>query len=749
MKYYILLSLCLSIGTTAFSQSSEFEQKIESLGFQTIAKDWSHESKVKIPQPNCAYINITEIDQMPPAKEVDYHAKMEFYDGIGNYFKKNVILNAQGNSSLGFVKKNFAADFCEDDWIGDVTTDFSIGDWVKQDAFHFKAYYTDYFRGIATIGYKLYDQIALDRGRLWTRAPEGSISKPDENARCYPDGFPCIVYLNGNFYGVFSWQLKKHRKNMNQTKDLAEHIHIDGTLSNATLWNGTIDWTQFEVRNPKTLFTMGGAKYDGENPEELIDETSEYYDLGADDEKTKANKQLTAQVKRYIVSLSKIFSELKDLEDGGATNEQIRTAIESYFDVDGLIDYICFYYVTSNFDGFNKNWQWFTYDGNKWFVAPYDLDGTFGMVWTGDLIIPAAWSGEWWSYNSLPASEPTTWILRYYMNDIRARYNDLRTKGILTADNVKSIVRNWYYRIGEDNYTSEWAKWSDSKCISETVCNANWTTTDDRTGYSSYPVYNNGTTYNEGDRCRLDLKIWIATGTTTGIKPYSKMGYTGSLTQTEEWIDERMALEDNYLGYDATAEPSSYTLIVSNAEWTTMCVPFSFIIPDGLTVYAVNGIDSETKQLVLEQISTPEANKPYLINGSAGIYHLTGVEEDADETSEDYLANRLLHGTYETMKAPMDSYVLQNHNGKVCFYKVASDDITISPNRAYLVVPVAGNARWFDFLESLPTGITPLRTTSSCKMFLLDGRQIQAARTGINILKNENGEVKKVVVKNR
>ena len=260
MKYYILLSLCLSIGTTAFSQSSEFEQKIESLGFQTIAKDWSHESKVKIPQPNCAYINITEIDQMPPAKEVDYHAKMEFYDGIGNYFKKNVILNAQGNSSLGFVKKNFAADFCEDDWIGDVTTDFSIGDWVKQDAFHFKAYYTDYFRGIATIGYKLYDQIALDRGRLWTRAPEGSISKPDENARCYPDGFPCIVYLNGNFYGVFSWQLKKHRKNMNQTKDLAEHIHIDGTLSNATLWNGTIDWTQFEVRNPKTLFTMGGGK---------------------------------------------------------------------------------------------------------------------------------------------------------------------------------------------------------------------------------------------------------------------------------------------------------------------------------------------------------------------------------------------------------------------------------------------------------------------------------------------------------
>ena len=33
-------------------------------------------------------------------------------------------------------------------------------------------------------------------------------------ARCYPDGFPCVVYLNGAFYGIFSWQLKKHRDNM-------------------------------------------------------------------------------------------------------------------------------------------------------------------------------------------------------------------------------------------------------------------------------------------------------------------------------------------------------------------------------------------------------------------------------------------------------------------------------------------------------------------------------------------------------
>ena len=259
MKKIIIFLVVISFGRISSAQTA-FEQKIQELGFMNISRNWSDSAYVEISQPNCAYVNITGIKSMPTQKEVDSLAWMECYDGMGNYFKKRVILNAQGSSSMSFVKKNFAADFCEDEWVGDKTTDFSIGDWVKQDAFHFKAYYTDYFRGIATVGYKLYDQITQDRGKMWNRASEGSIKKPDKKARCYPDGFPCIVYLNGDFYGVFSWQLKKHRKNMNQTKDKAEHIHLDGVLGDEYLWRGTIDWTQFEVRNPKTLYTMGGGK---------------------------------------------------------------------------------------------------------------------------------------------------------------------------------------------------------------------------------------------------------------------------------------------------------------------------------------------------------------------------------------------------------------------------------------------------------------------------------------------------------
>ena len=89
-----------------------------------------------------------------------------------------------------------------------------IGDWVRQSSFHFKAFYNDFLRGFGEVGYKVYELMIADRQPFWNR-----VGYVDESrARCFPDGFPCAVYLNGTFYGVFAWQLKKSRKNMNMKK---------------------------------------------------------------------------------------------------------------------------------------------------------------------------------------------------------------------------------------------------------------------------------------------------------------------------------------------------------------------------------------------------------------------------------------------------------------------------------------------------------------------------------------------------
>lgn len=71
-------------------------------------------------------------------------------------------------------------------------------------------------------------------------------------------------------------------------------------MPESAFWNGVIDWTRFEK-----LYTMDGAKYDGDNPQELIDSTSENYDPNNNDHVR------TATVKGYILGLVQSFGELQ------------------------------------------------------------------------------------------------------------------------------------------------------------------------------------------------------------------------------------------------------------------------------------------------------------------------------------------------------------------------------------------------------------------------------------------------------
>ena len=165
--------------------------------------DYSNNSSIVMDEPSLAYVNISGIESMPTGKEDNLHAWFEYSDDKGNTFKKRIILNAQGASTLRYPKKNLSIDFCEDEWIGAKTTKFTIGKWVKQDAFHFKANWLDSFRGGLAIvtAYRLYDDITQDRPHILERA---GMTDYSTKALCHPDGFPCIISLNGKFYGIYA-----------------------------------------------------------------------------------------------------------------------------------------------------------------------------------------------------------------------------------------------------------------------------------------------------------------------------------------------------------------------------------------------------------------------------------------------------------------------------------------------------------------------------------------------------------------
>lgn len=498
--------------------------------------NWSGSSFIHIPEPRFAIINITNIDSMPTTKQDNKKAFLEFWDMQGNYFKKHAILNAQGNSSMGFPKKNVSVDICNDEWLGEDTPKIRIGKWVPQDSFHMKAYYTDFFRGVGAVSYKLYDQIVLTRGALydrpWKKAlldmskigiTTKSLGNPnvgnydlltDTGARCFPDGFPVAIYLNDVFYGIFSFQLKKHRDNYHLDKSTAENVHLDGTLNYYTIFGGkdSINWGEFEIRNPKGLYAIGGNKYDADIKQEEIAGETEVNSWIADGilpdgteitSKIKKNLQLTAKVKKYIQNLSDAVGVIKAAEAAynasSKTPEDLSTfkkVYEKYFDVENMIDYIIVSDIIKNGDGFSKNWQFFCYDGIKWFVGLYDCDMTFGCEWS---YITDTLTGH---LNS-SVNSPHGFIIKYYNDELEKRYKELMDCGIISPKNIYSLITDWMQRIGTSFFKQEYKKWKESLCISDSVVRSEyWEVVKDEKGnleVADDETFNATVSYNIGD----------------------------------------------------------------------------------------------------------------------------------------------------------------------------------------------------------------------------------------------------------
>jgi hypothetical protein len=566
--------------------------------------DWSESNFIQIPEPRFAIINVTNIDSMPTTKQDNKEAFLEFWDMQGNYFKKHAILNAQGTSTMGWSKKNVSMDICDDEWIGDETPKIRIGDWVPQDSFHLKAYHTDFFKGVGAVAYKLYNQIVKTRGNMYDRpwkkalidmSAIGTTTKSFENpyvgeyelltdtgARCFPDGFPVAVYLNGTFYGVFSFQLKKHRDNYHMNKSNAKHVHLDGDIYEASLFNGRnkINWEMFEIRNPKGLYAIGGNKYDADVKQEEIAgeaEVNAWIEAGklpdgkAIDSKIKKSLQMTAEVKKYIQDFSDVMPTIKKaraIYEASSKSEEdlstLKSIYEKYFDKENMIDYMILSDLIYNYDGFGKNWQWFTYDGVKWWVGLYDTDMSFG----GDIYyirkVPT-------THVNTSIGRPNGYVVEYYSSEMENRYSELAKLGIISYEHIFSMLKDWTMRIGTTFYKEEYKKWYFCPCISNsTVRSQYWELVKDSSGNlqtDTSETFDATHSYNIGDevsfglneiagfykfRC-LKATSAISTNVPHSISDYSpisKFGHVDSIYRAEKWIKENVKNMDSVYHYN-------------------------------------------------------------------------------------------------------------------------------------------------------------------------------------------------------
>ena len=498
--------------------------------------DFSKDSHIELPIPRIAAQVRIYAPMLPTTKQDDIEAEIEYNDKDGNYFKKPVILNAQGSSSMNYYVKNMAIDINDGSVI-------KFGDFPAQDSFHLKKYYIDIFRGQCIVGYHLMEQVYKSHPIGQQYPYEYNYSNESEStglgyvkkdfftgAKCHPDGFPIIItWVNTKskeetWMGIYAWNLKKSKEVFFCDKKKSSNILLDGNLNSRTLWGGNVDWTMFEIRNPKSLIDINGNKYDGDNPVEPSNTDS-----------------FSKSVKDSITRLSSAMGELKA--------NQNKETFEKYFLVNPFIDYYLTSQILYNYDGFDKNWLWETLNSNQWFPNLYDVDSIFGQ----------SVNGAYFEKNSIEEilgtadDLPSSMLVKLYESEIKNRYWELKNKSIFTTDNIVRLLNDWLNRIGYDNISKEIKAYPETPSYRKSFLNSNWELVK-YTFLHGFDNYDNTKEYAVGEECvYLDYKF-KALNSTTGNPPLDStynnnpiaMGMFNSVSRVKNWLDKRIAFLDNY-----------------------------------------------------------------------------------------------------------------------------------------------------------------------------------------------------------
>ena len=495
--------------------------------------DFSKDSHIELPIPRIAAQVRIYAPKLPTTKQDNIEAEIEYNDKDGNYFKKPVILNAQGSSSMNYYVKNMAIDINDG-------SEIKFGDFPTQDSFHLKKYYIDIFRGQCVVAYWLMEQVYKSRPAGQQYPYEYSYSnesvtdgtgdvKKDfiTDGKCHPDGFPIVITWIDNAgketdMGIYTWNLKKSKEVYNADKKKAENIILDGVIGSSTLFGGTIKWEEFEIRNPKSLKDIDGNKYDGDNPKELSD--------------TDPNSK---KVKDYLTRVSGVVAAL--------ASSNTKETFEKYFLVNPFIDYFLISQVIYHLDGFRKNWIWLTYNGKQWCPSLYDTDSIFGSHWTGTYVVKDS------DKTTVLGIDECMGLETLYASEIKARYKFLREQKIFDVDNIVSLLETWIYKIGYENIKKECTLYKETPSYRASLVSDGWDLLAHvNSYYDGVPTeYDENKSYSVGEICKYRDYVFKATKNTQGVVPcqaYDKNpycgGYFNSVKRVRNWLKNRIEFLD-------------------------------------------------------------------------------------------------------------------------------------------------------------------------------------------------------------
>lgn len=315
------------------------------------------------------------------------------YVGDGDVFTSYATLKVQGDSSTQYPKKNFTIKLF-DDIAHTQKQKHDFKEWGNQNKFVLKANWIDLSHARNIVSARLWADVVRSRSD-YSLLPEQLRESPNLGA---VDGFPIVMFVNGVYYGRYTWNIAKDKFLYNMDDSLATNVALVGE-------GGSADASQ------SALFREA-AVVDGS------DWTDEIHDTVP----TAVVTQLNAFISHVMTSSDSAF-----ISNFG-----------NYADLTSFIDYRCFQDVICGLDSSYKNQVLITYDGLKYYASAYDMDSTHGLYWNGSYFVDYDYP-----WRRLPPLDKTNLLYdrleSLALPQIKARYAVLRQ----TALTVTNIIEHF------------------------------------------------------------------------------------------------------------------------------------------------------------------------------------------------------------------------------------------------------------------------------------------------------------------
>ncbi len=244
-----------------------------------------------------------------------------------------------------------------------------------------------------------------------------------------------------------------------------------------------------------------------------------------------------------------------------------------------------------------------------------------------------------------------------------------------------------------------------------------------------------------------------AASTNLLVKVASTSGITGQNIVNNGECANLVLTDGKPFGYteDITATNATYSRSVTNT-FGTICLPYAVSSNSDVQYYTLNSLSGSTLYLTAQ--TDIEAGKPAIFEMKNNVTTLTATATDATikgsvPTAAD--ATLKLIGTFNEQVITDAEELAKDYYISGDKFRQANSSLTVKPFRAYFTTTSGNNVKMFNLsvLEEEETAINNVQSSISNVQSIFDanGVELQSLRKGLNIVKMNNGNVQKIMVK--